>query len=80
MMDKFGGVEEYALAAYNAGDYRVTDWKANGPYSGMDEFVTSIPFTQTRNYVEAILRNQHTYKVINEFARDQAGSEQTAMR
>ncbi len=80
MLDKFDGVEEYALAAYNAGDYRVTDWKANGPYSGMDEFVTSIPFTQTRNYVEAILRNQQTYKAIDAFARDQAGGEQTAMR
>ena len=57
LLDKFGGVQEYALAAYNAGDYRVTDWKAAGPYSGIDEFVESIPFTQTREYVEAILRN-----------------------
>ena len=48
MLDKFGGVQEYALAAYNAGDNRVTDWKAAGPYTGMDEFVESIPFTQTR--------------------------------
>ncbi len=31
-MDKFGGVAEYALAAYNAGDDRVVDWQAAGPY------------------------------------------------
>ena len=67
-MDKFGGVPEYALAAYNAGDERVTDWQAAGPYQGIDEFVESIPFTETREYVEAIRRNEETYKVIDAFA------------
>jgi soluble lytic murein transglycosylase len=69
MLDKFGGVQEYALAAYNAGDSRVADWEAAGPYSGIDEFVESIPFTQTREYVEAILRNEETYRAIDDFAR-----------
>jgi soluble lytic murein transglycosylase len=68
-LDKFGGVQEYALAAYNAGDSRVTEWQAAGPYSGIDEFVESIPFTETREYVEAILRNEETYRAIDEFAR-----------
>ena len=76
MMDRFGGVQEYALAAYNAGDSRVVDWEAAGPYHGMDEFVESIPFTQTREYVESILRNEETYKAIDEFAGSQ---EKTAM-
>jgi soluble lytic murein transglycosylase len=76
MMDRFGGVQEYALAAYNAGDTRVVDWEAAGPYHGMDEFVESIPFTQTREYVESILRNEETYKAIDEFAGSQ---EKTAM-
>ena len=69
MLDHFGGVQEYALAAYNAGDNRVADWEAAGPYQGMDEFVESIPFTQTREYVEAILRNEETYRAIDEYAR-----------
>ncbi|HEV2362730.1 MAG TPA: transglycosylase SLT domain-containing protein [Caulobacteraceae bacterium] len=81
MLDKFGGVQEYALAAYNAGDYRVTDWQSAGPYTGMDEFVESIPFTQTRTYVEAILRNEQTYKLIDAYARDlSSGGEKTALR
>jgi soluble lytic murein transglycosylase len=67
-LNKFGGVTEYALAAYNAGDERVADWQAAGPYQGIDEFVESIPFTETREYVEAILRNLETYKAIDEFA------------
>jgi peptidoglycan lytic transglycosylase len=78
MLDKFNGVEEYALAAYNAGDNRVTDWRSAGPYQGMDEFVESIPFTQTREYVEAILRNVETYRDIDQFAQahaSQAGME-----
>jgi soluble lytic murein transglycosylase len=64
-LDKFGGVTEYALAAYNAGDSRVVDWQAAGPYSGMDEFVESIPFTQTREYVQAIERNIEIYRAID---------------
>ena len=69
MLDRFGGVQEYALAAYNAGDSRVADWEAAGPYSGIDEFVESIPFTETREYVQAILRNEETYRAIDDFAR-----------
>ena len=65
LLDKFGGVTEYALAAYNAGDSRVVDWQAAGPYSGMDEFVESIPFTQTREYVQAIERNVEIYRAID---------------
>jgi len=65
-LDRFGGVTEYALAAYNAGDERMADWQAAGPYHGIDEFVESIPFTETREYVEAILRNKETYKAIDE--------------
>jgi soluble lytic murein transglycosylase len=67
-MEKFGRVPEYALAAYNAGDNRVTDWQAAGPYHGIDEFVESIPFTETREYVQGILRNQDIYKGIDQYA------------
>jgi soluble lytic murein transglycosylase len=70
-LDKFGGVTEYALAAYNAGDERVHDWQAAGPYQGIDEFVESIPFTETREYVESILRNLETYKAIDAYANSQ---------
>jgi soluble lytic murein transglycosylase len=80
MLDKFGGVQEYALAAYNAGDYRVVDWQSAGPYSGIDEFVESIPFTETREYVEAIRRNMETYRSIDEFAGSQARAGTAAAR
>jgi len=68
-MEKFGRVPEYALAAYNAGDNRVADWQAAGPYHGIDEFVESIPFTETREYVQSILRNQDIYRGIDQYAK-----------
>jgi soluble lytic murein transglycosylase len=80
MMDHFGGNQEYALAAYNAGDERVVDWQSAGPYHGIDEFVESIPFTQTREYVEAILRNIETYKAIDQYASAQGAARLTAAR
>jgi soluble lytic murein transglycosylase len=61
MVDKFGSFE-YALAAYNAGSDRVQDWLAAGKYRDPQEFVESIPFTETREYVQAILRNANVYK------------------
>jgi soluble lytic murein transglycosylase len=62
MIDHFGGQVEYALAAYNAGEERVEDWRASGTYRDIDEFVESIPFTETREYVQAIVRNAEVYK------------------
>ena len=71
-LDRFGGQPEYAFAAYNAGDDRVTDWQSIGNYHGMDEFVESIPFTETREYVEAILRNEQIYRELDKVADQRA--------
>jgi soluble lytic murein transglycosylase len=62
MVDKFGGSFEHALAAYNAGSDRVQDWMGQGPYRDSPEFVESIPFTETREYVQAIMRNANVYR------------------
>lgn len=64
MVDEFGGQVEYALAAYNAGAERVADWRAAGNYRDVEEFVESIPFTETREYVQAIVRNAEVYKKV----------------
>jgi soluble lytic murein transglycosylase len=61
LVDQFGGIE-YALAAYNAGDDRVQDWQSAGKYRDVEEFVESIPFTETREYVQAIMRNANVYR------------------
>ncbi len=62
VLDENGGAVEYALAAYNAGSNRVSDWRAQGKYRDTQEFVESIPFTETREYVQAIMRNMDVYR------------------
>ena len=62
LVDRYNGRYEYALAAYNAGANRVDAWLASGKYRDPQEFVESIPFTETREYVQAILRNASVYR------------------
>lgn len=62
LVDHFNGRMEYALAAYNAGTDRVEAWMQDGAYRDPAEFVESIPFTETREYVQAILRNRTLYQ------------------
>ena len=64
MIDHYNGQVEYALAAYNAGTNRVDDWLASGKFQDVPEFVESIPFTQTREYVQAIMRNAQVYRLL----------------
>lgn len=62
LIDHFNGRVEYALAAYNAGSDRVDAWLAGGNFRDTQEFVESIPFTETREYVQSILRNATVYR------------------
>ncbi len=64
VLDRFGGQIEYALAAYNAGDVPVRAWMAAGNYRDIAEYVESIPYTETREYVQAILRNREIYRAL----------------
>lgn len=50
-------------SAYNAGAYRVEKWlaRANGKLE-MDEFVASIPFYETRGYVQNVLTYDFYYQ------------------
>lgn len=58
----FDGNVAEVLAAYNAGENRVTQWTAGQNYREPAEFVDSIPFTQTRDYVEIVERNAAIYR------------------
>jgi soluble lytic murein transglycosylase len=58
------GAPEYAAAAYNAGEDRIAAWKAERNYEEIPEVVESIPFTETREYVQVVLRNSQVYRMI----------------
>jgi soluble lytic murein transglycosylase len=64
VLDRFGGQVEYALAAYNAGDVPIRQWLATNDYKDVPEFVESIPYTETRDYVQAIMRNREMYRAL----------------
>jgi soluble lytic murein transglycosylase len=64
VLDRFGGQPEYALAAYNAGDTPIRRWLATNDYKDVAEYVESIPYTETREYVQAILRNREMYRAL----------------
>jgi soluble lytic murein transglycosylase len=62
VMDRFGGRLDYALASYNAGPHRVKAWTGMDITLDSEEFIEEIPFTETRNYVKLVLRNEMLYR------------------
>jgi soluble lytic murein transglycosylase len=62
LMNSFGGREEYVLASYNAGPSRAKLWETWGPFREQAEFVETVPFHETRTYVQVVLRNADTYR------------------
>jgi soluble lytic murein transglycosylase len=62
VLNRFGGRLDYALASYNAGPHRVKAWTGMDLTLDSEEFIEEIPFTETRNYVKLVLRNEMLYR------------------
>jgi len=63
MLNQHGGNLPQTLAAYNAGPNRLAQWLAWGlTYREPAEFIEMIPFTETRDYVQAVMRNADLYR------------------
>src|SRR6185503_16912836 len=61
LIDMFRGNEYLAIASYNAGQGNVLKWRRAAPSKPMDEFLESIPFQETRNYVKRITMLRSAY-------------------
>jgi len=67
LIDDFGGSYVLTLVAYNAGPRRSREWVAeygdlrSGDIDPVD-WVESIPFQETRQYVQKVLQNLHVYR------------------
>ena len=73
---KLTGAPAYALAAFDAGEDRIAAWKAERNYEEIPELVESIPFSETRDYVQIVLRNSEVYRMI--YGQTAAASSTTA--
>jgi len=64
LVDKFDDRVSLALAAYNAGDSRVSRWMEERRGIDPDEFVDDIPFPETQNYVKRIVGTAEDYRAL----------------
>ncbi len=68
MLDRFGGSYVLAVAAYNAGPARVAEWEHDlgdprATQTDVIDWVESIPFRETRTYVQRVLENLQVYRL-----------------
>lgn len=59
-LDQAGGQPVIATAAYNAGPSRAKHWMDAKPMEG-EIYAETIPFSETRNYVQKVMSNAHYY-------------------
>ncbi len=52
-----------SIASYNAGPHVVADWVEDDPRPD-DEWVESIPYSQTRSYVKRVMRSLQAYRLL----------------
>ncbi len=67
LVQNFGGSYVMTFAAYNAGASRVNQWvqqygDPRDPKTDVVNWIESIPFTETRNYVQRLMENLEVYR------------------
>ncbi|MFL6353820.1 MAG: transglycosylase SLT domain-containing protein [Bryobacteraceae bacterium] len=62
LLNSFAGQTELALASYNAGPSRANLWRTWGPFREESEFIETVPFHETRGYIQIVLRNADVYR------------------
>jgi soluble lytic murein transglycosylase len=61
VIGQFGRIE-YAAAAYNAGPSRAQKWIAERGSMDIEDWIETIPFSETRGYVQGVLRYAANYR------------------
>jgi soluble lytic murein transglycosylase len=61
---RYQGVNQFALAGYNAGESAVDRWRKERPGDEIDAWVEGIPLAETRGYLKRVLRSYNTYQLL----------------
>ena len=62
LVDMLNGQTLLAIASYNAGIGNVMRWRRAAPHKPLDEFLESMPFQETRNYVKRVQMLRASYE------------------
>ncbi|MBI5666337.1 MAG: transglycosylase SLT domain-containing protein [Nitrospirae bacterium] len=54
-----------AIAAYNAGKYKLRQWMSRFNSEDLAEFTENIPYKETRKYVQRVLKSYWQYRAVN---------------
>jgi len=67
LLKRYKGNKAYAAAAYNAGENRVDRWvTTRDPLKSLPFFTEFIPFGETKNYVQKVMKNYENFVWIYE--------------
>ena len=76
LLDRWGGSVPLAVASYNAGAGNVSKWVARygDPRGSTDviRWIESIPFTETRGYVQRVIENSVVYDSLRPSSQQQS--------
>jgi soluble lytic murein transglycosylase len=62
LIDRYGGNETLAVAAYNAGEHNVDTWVTRAGGNSRFDPATDIPFPETRHYVASVMDHRKQYR------------------
>jgi len=70
LLDIYEGNEENAMAAYNAGEGTVNRWLENKEYSSDGKTLHTIPYPETKHYINKLKNNRKIYGLLYKIRLD----------
>jgi soluble lytic murein transglycosylase len=63
-LDNFNQNQFYCLGAYNGGPGKMSEWISKRGSMDIDEFIESISYEQSREYVKIVMGNYYFYQML----------------
>lgn len=63
-LDNFGQNEFYCVGAYNGGPGRMSGWVSERGDMDIDEFIESVSYEQSREYIKIVMGNYYFYQML----------------